>query len=689
MPETQTPAEEPASLVNARALDRLCDRFEAAWQGGGRPCLEAFLAEAPAALRAEALRQLLLLDVEYRRRAGEAPVPDDYLAHCGDAPAVLHDILGPSVPLTPARRAPGWVTASGSTAAPLIPGGCGDEVVPAIPGYEILGELGRGGMGVVYQARQVRAGRVVALKTVLSGVHAGAEQRARFRTEAEAVARLQHPNIVQVFEVGEHGGLPYFSLEFCPGGSLEKKLAAAPLPPQQAAALVEALARAMHAAHAKGVIHRDLKPANVLFAEDGTPKVGDFGLAKMLDEDGRTATGVLLGTPSYMAPEQADGRAREIGPAADVYALGAILYACLAGRPPFKAATSLETVRQVREQEPVSPRSLNRQVPRDLETICLKCLRKEPQRRYESAEALAADLRRWRAGEPIHARRPSVARVAARWVRRHPAAASSLAAGAILVAVVTLSSLWYSAQLAHALEGEQQERLRANKNEDQAGRSEALADQLAYGSDVRLANHLLSTGNIYYLSDLLDRHLPADGAADRREFTWFYARQFSRPSPPLAPQAHLGRVTSIAFSADGRLAITAGGDGAGARLGDARGPLAANLPTCGGNARPLPGRPNAGGRPRGPKTGCQPSGRCHGRAAEFAARRRARRTSIACCFPLTERPWRSSPGDRCACGTHSPCSRAVGPPRPEMNTWPWRLRRTGAPSPARPGKIRA
>ncbi len=234
------------------------------------------------------------------------------------------------------------------------------------------------------------------------------------------MARLQHPNIVQVFEVGEHGGQPYFSLEFCPGGTLEKKLAATPLPPQQAAALVEALARAMHAAHAKGVIHRDLKPANVLFAEDGTPKVSDFGLAKMLDEDGRTATGALLGTPSYMAPEQAGGRAGEIGPAADVYALGAILYACLAGRAPFKSATSLETVRQLREQEPVSPRLLNRQVPRDLETICLKCLLKEPLRRYESAEALAADLGRWRAGEPIRARPPTVARVAARWVSPPP-----------------------------------------------------------------------------------------------------------------------------------------------------------------------------------------------------------------------------------------------------------------------------
>src|SRR5262245_56994992 len=211
-----------------------------------------------------------------------------------------------------------------------------------VPGYEILGELGRGGMGVVYRARQVGLGRVVALKMILAGGHAGAPGRARFRAEAEAVARLQHPNIVQVFEVCDHDGLPYFSMEFCPGGSLAAKPGGALLQPGRAADLVQTLARAVHVAHQKGIVHRDLKPANVLLAEDGTPKVTDFGLAKRLGgAAGPTATGQAIGTPAYMAPEQAAGG--EVGPAADVYALGAVLYELLTGRPPFLAATALET----------------------------------------------------------------------------------------------------------------------------------------------------------------------------------------------------------------------------------------------------------------------------------------------------------------------------------------------------------
>ena len=209
----------------------------------------------------------------------------------------------------------------GAAEAPTLPAGR-----PQMPGYEILGELGRGGMGVVYKASQHGLGRPVALKMVLSGAHAGAADLARFRIEAEAIARLQHPNIVQIHEVGEHGGLPFFSLEYCGGGSLEDRLQGTPLTPREAAALVERLARAMHAAHEKGVLHRDLKPANVLLTEDGTPKVTDFGLAKKLDEAGQTASGAVMGTPSYMAPEQAGGRSHEIGPACDVYALGAILY---------------------------------------------------------------------------------------------------------------------------------------------------------------------------------------------------------------------------------------------------------------------------------------------------------------------------------------------------------------------------
>jgi serine/threonine-protein kinase len=258
-------------------------------------------------------------------------------------------------------------------------------------------------MGVVYQARQTKLGRVVALKMILSGAHAGADELARFRREAEAIARLQHPNIVQIYEIGERGGLPYFSLEFCGGGSLEKKLDGTPLPPREAAALVETLARAMHAAHEKGVIHRDLKPANVLLVEDGTPKITDFGLAKKLDEAGQTASGALLGTPSYMAPEQAAG-SKQLSPAVDIYGLGALLYELLTGRPPFRAETPLDTVLQVLERHPAPPRLLNPNVDRDLQTICLKCLEKDPRRRYGSAKALAEDLERYLAGEPITAR---------------------------------------------------------------------------------------------------------------------------------------------------------------------------------------------------------------------------------------------------------------------------------------------
>jgi serine/threonine protein kinase len=214
---------------------------------------------------------------------------------------------------------------------------------------------------------------------------------------------------VQIHEVGEHHGLPYFSLEFCPGGSLEKKLSGTPLPPAEAAKLVRTLAAAVQAAHDKGILHRDLKPANVLLAEDGTPKITDFGLAKKLGDQGQTRTGDLMGTPSYMAPEQADGKRKEIGPAVDVYALGAILYELLVGKPPFRGVTLLDTLDQVRSQEPVPPSRLQPTIPRDLERICLKCLSKDPHQRYASANKIAEDLGRLLAGQPIHARSPSLA----------------------------------------------------------------------------------------------------------------------------------------------------------------------------------------------------------------------------------------------------------------------------------------
>jgi serine/threonine-protein kinase len=273
-----------------------------------------------------------------------------------------------------------------------------------VPGYEILGELGRGGMGVVYKARQLSLNRLVALKMILAGVHAGPEALARFLREAETIALLQHPHIVQVHDYGTHEGMPYFSLEYLDGGSLQGQLDGEPQPPRQAAQTVEVLARAIEAAHALGIIHRDLKPANVLRAADGSLKITDFGLAKQ-SGSGITVSGEMLGTPSYMAPEQAQGRAHAVGPAADIYALGTILYELVTGRPPFKGASAWDTVQQVLEKDPIAPTQLRPRLPRDLETICLKCMQKEPARRYTTARALAEDLGRFLRDEPIEARR--------------------------------------------------------------------------------------------------------------------------------------------------------------------------------------------------------------------------------------------------------------------------------------------
>jgi serine/threonine protein kinase len=308
-------------------------------------------------------------------------------------------------------------------------------------GYELLTKLGHGGMGVVYKARQKGLNRVVALKTLQAGIGVGREALARFLTEVELLAQVQHPNIVQVYDVGEHDGQPYFSMEFMEGGSLARKLASTPQPARSAAELVETLARALEYAHRRGIVHRDLKPANVLLAADGAPKIADFGLAKRLDcEVGQTQTGAILGTPSYMAPEQAEGHVREVGRLADVYALGVILYECLTGRPPFKAATVWETLAQVREQEPVPVRQLIPAAPRDLETVCLKCLQKQPAKRYDSAEALADDLRRFLVGEPIRARPVGLAERALKSVRRRPTAAALLVL--TMTSAVCLSTLY-------------------------------------------------------------------------------------------------------------------------------------------------------------------------------------------------------------------------------------------------------
>jgi tetratricopeptide (TPR) repeat protein len=449
------------------------------WQRGERPRVEDYLRQFPALGEdTEAVLDLVYGEVLLRQDAGDTPQLDEYLERFPEQAdqlrrqfsvdralrgGLLRDAVTPgrpSPPETPPAAGEATLPAGGP---PPVPG---EPVYPRVTGYRILGVLGRGGMGVVYRAEQVGLKRLVALKMILGGGHAGPEQLARFRAEAEAVARLQHPNIVQIYEVGEQDGLPFFSLELVDGGSLEKQLGKAPQPARAAAELTETLARAVQAAHERGIIHRDLKPANVLLTAGGVPKVTDFGLAKQVDaEAGRTQEGMVMGTPSYMAPEQALGLVGEVGPAADVYALGAILYEMLTARPPFQGATSLDTLQMVLSEEPVPVRRLQPRCPRDLETICLKCLQKSARKRYPTAADLADDLRRFLTNEPIRARPVGRVERGLKWVRRHPAwAALGALGGAACLALLAGGALWYHT------------RAQAEVNQARAGAAEARAE---------------------------------------------------------------------------------------------------------------------------------------------------------------------------------------------------------------------
>jgi serine/threonine-protein kinase len=386
----------------------------------------------------------------------------------------------------PAVFDPSATTSLGGGSSPSHEPGAGVADFDAIaaaqgaapPGFEVLGILGRGGMGVVYSARQRALKRRVALKMVTAGVHASPEQLVRFQVEAEAVASLQHVNIVQIYEVGEHNGIPFFSLEYVDGGSLGEQIIAHPLSPRKGANLVEKLAGAMSYAHQRGIVHRDLKPGNVLMTSDGIPKITDFGLAKRIDGEAsssRTEAGSILGTPSYMAPEQAKGDVTEVGPLADVYALGAVLYHVLTGRPPFIGATLLETLELVRAQEALSVRQLQPQVPRDLDTICLKCLQKEPTKRYADAEALRRDLGHFLAGEPIEARPVGNWERFYRWCRRNPRVAALSGAVLCLLVTVAVTSTTLLIQIAQEKKQTELERQAAIDARDLARRNERLA----------------------------------------------------------------------------------------------------------------------------------------------------------------------------------------------------------------------
>jgi tetratricopeptide (TPR) repeat protein/tRNA A-37 threonylcarbamoyl transferase component Bud32 len=375
--------------------------------------------------------------------------------------------------------------------------------LPEIPGYQVEAVLGRGGMGIVYKARHLRLNRSVALKMLLTGAYAGPQERERFLREAEAVAGLRHPNLVQVYDVGDHDGLPYFTMEYVEGGSLAQKLLGTPQCVHYAAACVATLAEAVQVAHQGGIVHRDLKPANILLSPnpniesgnskqnpkttDFTPKIVDFGLARHFGGDSAlTLSGVRVGTPSYMAPEQAMGKTRSIGPAVDIYSLGAVLYELLTGRPPFKGETATETQLQVIHQDPVPPSRLNPRVPRDLETICLKCLEKDPARRYATAAALADDLRRLEEGRPIKARPLGWGARSWRWCRRKPAVAALVATALALVGLASGGGVWLVQQRA---------RHDAEMRND-VGTAVAQAESLRKGFHFREARELLEQARL-------------------------------------------------------------------------------------------------------------------------------------------------------------------------------------------------
>jgi hypothetical protein len=391
---------------------------------------------------------------------------------------------------------------AGATPPPAAP--------PSAPGYEVLEELGRGGMGVVYKARHHALQRLVALKVLLAGEHAAPAQLVRFRGEAEALARLRHPHIVQVYEVGEHGGLPFFALELVDGPTLAARLGGAPQTAAEAARLVEELARAVEAAHQQGVIHRDLKPANILLTADGIPKISDFGLAKRVDVVAvPTQSGEIIGTPSYMAPEQARGDRERVGPASDVYALGAILYELLTGRPPFRAVTPLDTLLQVLYEEPVPPRRLQPKVPLDLENICLKCLHKEAGKRYSHAEELADDLRRFQGGRPVRARPIGRAEKTIRWARRNPIVAGSLAALLLVLLAGSAISTYFAFDAADKAKQARNKEAEAKQNAADLEKANKGLEQSRDELEVTLARSLMRPLGLQERQPLTDPEIEA------------------------------------------------------------------------------------------------------------------------------------------------------------------------------------
>ncbi len=434
-------------VPDLQQIDAICDRFEAAWSIGQTPDLASFLAEAPASAHAPLFSDLLHIELEYRTRRGEQPDAQSYderfpafrtivaaaFGSEGGRKGLIatrlsarSDRAGEQTAIIP--KEPALAIPEREGIEPASDFSLGEPENWKVAGYEVLGELGRGGMGVVFKARQTALNRDVAVKLIKTGSFASPPEVARFQSEAEAVAQLDHPHIVPIYEVGQYRGQHFFSMKLVAGTSLDKRLNEFAADPRAAATLVAVAAEAVHHAHQRGILHRDLKPANILLDARDQPYVTDFGLAKRIEAGNDLShSGTLVGTPAYMSPEQATQSRGSLSTATDVYGLGTILYAALSGRAPFAATTLVETLDLVRTQSPEPPSLLNPRVPRDLEIICLKCLEKEPRRRYQSAFDLAEDLQRWLKGIPILARPVGPLTRAGMWCRRNKALTTAAA----------------------------------------------------------------------------------------------------------------------------------------------------------------------------------------------------------------------------------------------------------------------
>lgn len=437
--------------------------------------------------------------------------------------------------------------------------GASDVRLPSIPGYQILKELDRGGMGVVYLARQTVLERPVAIKVLGAGQFASSMARQRFRREAATVARLRHPNIVEIYDRGEVDGLPFFALEWIEGGSLKSRVAGNPLSCREAATIVEKLAQAVHHAHQQGVIHRDLKPSNVLLSVHGIPKVADFGLAKLLEQEADlTSSGDALGTPRYMAPEQIS--AGEVGPQTDVYALGAILYEVLTGRPAFSTESGPHLATQVLHEDPPPPSRHQAGVPRDLDAICQKCLEKASIARYATAGELADDLKRYLLGEPIVARRHGALAYGLKWARRHPAVASLLVLASLLILALYGATLLHSRQLKAALTQSQENYQRAVENEQALQRREQALTEQQYAMRMRAADDMIRNFNARTALAELSHYDVQQPDANVRGFEWYLLRQWCEQSVATV-DAHTDRINTITPAPDDSTLATASDDG--------------------------------------------------------------------------------------------------------------------------------